>query len=103
LVAGAVAQERRTPGACVVAGAGALDLDHVGAQVGEVLRAPRPGEDTREVEDAQAAERTVLRARSGLGRGGHENVLAGWAGELTAPLNSIAWPARYPRARCASA
>jgi len=46
----------RTPGAGVVAGAGALDLDHVGAEVGQVLRAPGAGQHARQVEHADVAE-----------------------------------------------
>ena len=46
----------------------ALDLDHVGAEVGERLRAPRAGEHARQVEHAHAGER--LRRRRAGGRGG---------------------------------
>src|SRR5690606_34249506 len=77
----AVAQPRRAPPARVVAGAGALDLDDVGAQIGQVLRAPGAGEHAREVENANAGERTggtcgggrrcAFGARSGVGRCGH--------------------------------
>ncbi len=37
--------ERRAPAAGVVAGALALDLDHVGAEIGENLAGPGPGQD----------------------------------------------------------
>jgi len=37
-----VTQVGRSPGARVVADAGPFDLDHVGAEVGQILRAPRP-------------------------------------------------------------
>src|SRR5712692_10203367 len=40
----------------VVAAAGPLDLDDVGAEVGEHHRAVGPGDDAREVEDANAVE-----------------------------------------------
>ena len=50
-------QKGRAPVARVVAGAGALDLDHVGAQIGQGLRAPRPGQHAGEVEYADAFER----------------------------------------------
>ena len=41
----------------LVAGDRVLDLDHVGAEVGELLRAQRPGDDPREVEHADPLER----------------------------------------------
>ena len=41
----------------VVAAAGPFDLDHFGAEVGEQLRAPRPGEHAAEVEDPDALQR----------------------------------------------
>ncbi len=45
--------ERRAPGAGVVAGAGALDLDDVGAEVGKDLPRPRPGQDPGKLQNAQ--------------------------------------------------
>ena len=51
--------ERRAPAARLVAGAGPLDLDHVGAEVGQHHRRERAGQDPREVEDPQRAERGV--------------------------------------------
>ena len=54
---------RRHPGAGVVAGR-ALDLDHLGAEVGEQHRGVGPGEDPGEVGDQQpAAGRRTLRRR----------------------------------------
>jgi hypothetical protein len=50
--------ERRSPSPRVVAGALALDLDHVGAEVGQHLSGPRPGEDAGELEHAKTGERT---------------------------------------------
>ena len=50
--------EGGAPAAGIVAGAFALDLDDVGAEVGEDLARPRPGENAGEFEDAQASERT---------------------------------------------
>src|SRR5262249_462386 len=50
--------ERRPPGARVVAGAVAFDLDHVGAEVGEQLPAPRSGKDAGEFHDPQTGERS---------------------------------------------
>ena len=52
-----VLQEGRPPGAGVVAPARPFHLDHRGAQIGEDLAAPRPGEDAREIEDDDAVER----------------------------------------------
>ena len=48
--------EGRAPAAGVVA-LGALDLDDVGAHVGEDLRGHRPREVLRELDDADALER----------------------------------------------
>ena len=50
--------ERRTPAARVVARAGALDLHHVGAEVGEDLARPRPGQDARKLENADTGKRS---------------------------------------------
>ncbi|MNS90590.1 hypothetical protein D3C72_1246460 [compost metagenome] len=51
-----VLEPGRAPGAGIVAGAGALDLDHIGAEIGKVLGAPWPGEDAGQVEDAEMAQ-----------------------------------------------
>ena len=51
-----VLEERRTPAARVVALPRPLDLDHLGAEVGEVLRGPGAGEHARQVEDANTVE-----------------------------------------------
>src|SRR5581483_8919164 len=45
--------EWRPPGAGIVTGALALDLDHVGAEVCEQLAGPRPSQDARKLEYAQ--------------------------------------------------
>ncbi len=50
--------ERRTPGAGVVAAALALDLDDVGAEVGENLPGPRTGQNAGKLQHAQPGERT---------------------------------------------
>src|SRR5690348_7112978 len=44
--------EGRTPAAGVVAGSLALDLHHVGAEIGENLPCPGPRQDPRKLEDA---------------------------------------------------
>jgi len=41
----------------VVARARPLDLDHLGAEVGEQLPAPRPREHARQLDDAQTFQR----------------------------------------------
>ena len=54
------AHERsREPAAAVaeIHGVASLDLDHVGAEVGEDAGGDRPGDHPREVEDADACER----------------------------------------------
>ena len=63
-VGGLAARERRAPGARLVAALRALDLDHVGAEVGEHHAGVGPGEHAREVEHAHAAERRVFRELS---------------------------------------
>ena len=50
--------ERRSPAARVVARAGALDLDHVGAEVGEDLPRPRPGQNARKLKNADTGKRS---------------------------------------------
>ncbi len=57
VVGRALVDERRPPGARVVAAVGALDLDHVGPEVAEAHRAQRAGEHPREVGDEDAIER----------------------------------------------
>ncbi len=49
--------ERRAPAAGIVAGALALDLDDVGAQVGQGLPGPGTGQNTGEFEDADTRQR----------------------------------------------
>src|SRR6516165_3470683 len=56
-----------------VADAGALDLDHVGAHIGEQLRAGRTRLHMREIEDAHAVERLAGLA-PGLGAGTRQTV-----------------------------
>ena len=56
--------ERRAPAAGVVAGALALDLDHVGAEIGQNLAGPRPGQDAGKLENAHTGQRTRHRAHS---------------------------------------
>ena len=48
--------ERRPPAAGVVAAAGALHLDHPGAEVAEHHRRVRPGEGPGEVDDEDAVQ-----------------------------------------------
>ena len=50
--------EGRTPGAGVVAGAAALDLDDVGAEIGKDLPGPRPGQNPGQFQYAQPGQRT---------------------------------------------
>jgi hypothetical protein len=58
MAAGGGLDEWRSPGAGVIAGAFALDLDHVGAEIGEDLARPRPGEDTGKLKHAQTVQWT---------------------------------------------
>ncbi len=51
-----VLEERRPPAAGVVARPRTLYLDHVGAEIGQHLGGPRPGQDARQVKYAHAVE-----------------------------------------------
>ena len=50
--------KRRAPGAGIVARTLALDLDHVGAEIGQDLAGPRPRQNAGKLEHAQTRERT---------------------------------------------
>ena len=56
VAAGRVTQVGRSPVPRVVARAGPLDLDHLGAQVGQDLARPGPREHARAVQDAELRE-----------------------------------------------
>ena len=56
VVALGILEERGTPMARVIASAGTLDLDDVGAKVGQNLGAPRAGQDAGEVEYFEVGE-----------------------------------------------
>ncbi len=64
-LARAVGEPGRPPAARIVTAlairAGLLDLDHVGAEVAQQLRGPRPGQDAGQVEDLQPGESAVGR------------------------------------------
>ena len=55
------ARERRPPPAGLIAGAGLLDLDHLGPQIGQHHRAVRARQHARQIEHAQARERRITR------------------------------------------
>jgi hypothetical protein len=65
VVGGALVDERRTPGARVVAAVGPLDLDHLGAQIAERHGAQRPGQDAREVGHEDPVQRGSGHGRAG--------------------------------------
>src|SRR5947209_12415782 len=50
--------ERRPPGARVVAGFGALDLDDVGPEIGEHLSGPGTGKNAGQFQHANTSQRT---------------------------------------------
>ncbi len=50
--------EGRTPGAGIVAGALALDLDDVGAEIGKDLPRPWPGQNPGKLQHTQTSQRT---------------------------------------------
>src|ERR1700730_16658746 len=53
----AIVDEGRAPLPGIVAGE-ALDLDHIGAEIGKQLPGPRPGEDAGEFDDPQSGKRS---------------------------------------------
>ena len=60
--------EGRPPGAGIVAGAVALDLDDVGAEIGQHLARPRPGQNPGQFQHAQTSQRTRHEAAPDLAR-----------------------------------
>src|SRR5262249_30260310 len=56
-LASRVFQVRRTEGAGIVAASGALDLDHLGAEIGQHLRRQGASKHAREVENLDAGKR----------------------------------------------
>ncbi|MCY1220412.1 hypothetical protein D9M72_324230 [compost metagenome] len=62
-----IGQPGRPPRTGVVAGAGALHLDDLGPQVGQVLRAPRSRQDARQVEHPHALKGAA--GATGAGQG----------------------------------
>ena len=52
-----IVEEGRPPMPGVVAFARTLDLHHLGAQIGEQLPAPGPGEDPRQLDDSDSRQR----------------------------------------------
>ena len=54
MVAISAFDERRTPAARIVSRSRALHFDDVGAEVGEQLSGPRPGQDAGKFEYAEA-------------------------------------------------
>ena len=58
VAAGFVLEERRSPAAGIVAGAGTFHLHHVGAEIGEDLSGPRARHDAAQIEHADMRQRT---------------------------------------------
>ena len=54
---GHIAPPGRTPGACVVADIGPLDLDHISAVIGQQLARPGAGQNTRQIQHLDAGEK----------------------------------------------
>ena len=82
----------RGEAAGVVAGAGALDLDHVGAEIGQHLRAGRPGQHARQVEHAQPAQWSRGKWSGGLRANGFAHAFLPLAGT---PVEGPYRPAAY--------
>src|SRR5208282_2523232 len=85
MAAGGGGNERRAPAAGIVAGAGALDLDHVGAEIGQDLPGPRPGQDTGKLQYSQTGQWT-----------GHGRLLNAWRPLAARPLTDKAAPICLP-------
>jgi hypothetical protein len=64
-----IGEEGRPPGARLVARAGPLDLDDLGAEIAEHLSGPRAGEDPRQVEHFQVGEGAGHRIFFAVARG----------------------------------
>ena len=62
----AILMPRRPPMPRIVPRPGLLDLDHLGAKIGQRLSRPRPGEHPRKVEHADPGERLHARFRHGI-------------------------------------
>ncbi|MPM54495.1 hypothetical protein SDC9_101273 [bioreactor metagenome] len=56
-----ILHERRAPGARVVSGLGALDLDDLGAQIAQRLRGPGAGQHAREIQHLHMLQCAVVR------------------------------------------
>ena len=78
-----IGQVRRAEGAGVVAAAGAFDLDHLGAEIGQHLRRQRAREHPRQVENFDARK---WQSRHEL----PPNFLAWWRGNVSGALRSQA-------------
>src|SRR6266480_605655 len=78
-----VLEEGGAPTARVVARPGTLDLEHFRSEVGEILRCPGPGENAREIENADVRER----AR----HGGSDRGPADYIGERPEPGRCARW------------
>src|SRR6516165_7699078 len=61
--------EGRAPGAGIIAGPAALDLNHVGAEIGQNLAGPRPGQNPGKLEDTQSGQWTRHEMNSRQRRG----------------------------------
>src|SRR5262249_45343446 len=68
MVAVLALDEGRPPGARIVAGLGTLDLDDVGAEIGEHLPGPRSGQNARQLQHANAGQWALIRTRRRAGR-----------------------------------
>src|SRR5262250_79471 len=95
------AHARFAPVAQRVASPGRLDLDHLGAKVGELKAQHVAGHEPGEVEDADAAQRSLAIGLEGLPGDGHR---ATTSEERRSPPESRprrepAWPAPRPRRR----
>src|SRR5690606_16407535 len=88
-------EERRSPGPAVVAGPGPLDLDDLGAHVGEQHRAVGTRDRGGEVEDAHAleqGERRAPRLGQALGRNHAASFARRVANQIPAKINATPAP-----------
>src|SRR5690606_4775052 len=81
---------RRSPASGIVAGPGPLDLDHFGAQVRKVLRAPGASQDARKVKHPDTGEGSRTKGHGEISSLGETSILP----HMTRQCRSHLWITR---------